>query len=142
MIPRGYFANDIVSSILISKGAVSWLLPLQRRSLGTTREPEIIRGGRSPTPFSPIRYLLYSRPLHHIQYVHRAEWAECRFLPAVVGPSIITQLSAAAGASLAAFAPEVHIYDQPLAVLASRVLAFGFVLCLLVRPLESRLARI
>ncbi|HEX4229417.1 MAG TPA: hypothetical protein VHZ07_12170 [Bryobacteraceae bacterium] len=60
---------------------------------------------------------------------------------AVVGPFIITQLSAAARASLKPGAPKVHIYDQPLAVLAG-FLAFGFILCLLVRPLKSRLVKV
>jgi len=60
---------------------------------------------------------------------------------AVVGPLIITQLSAIARASLAPGASKVHIYDEPLAVLAG-FLAFGFVLCLLVRPLRSRSAKV
>jgi MFS family permease len=59
---------------------------------------------------------------------------------AVVGPLIITQLSSVARASLKPGAPKVHIYDQPLAVLAG-FLAFGFILCLLIRPLKSRLAK-
>ncbi len=54
---------------------------------------------------------------------------------AVAGPVIITQLSNRAKAALAAGASRVHIYDQPLAVLAG-LLAVGFVLTLLVRPLK------
>jgi MFS family permease len=55
---------------------------------------------------------------------------------AVVGPVIITQLSERAKASLAPGASRVHIYDQPLRVLAY-LLVGGFVLTLLVRPLKQ-----
>jgi hypothetical protein len=48
---------------------------------------------------------------------------------------IITQLSNQAKAALAPGASRVHIYDQPLAVLAG-LLGVGFVLTLLVRPLK------
>jgi MFS family permease len=54
---------------------------------------------------------------------------------AVAGPVIITQLSERAKASLAPGASRVHIYDQPLRVLAC-LLVVGFVLTLLVRPLK------
>jgi MFS family permease len=54
---------------------------------------------------------------------------------AVVGPVIITELSAQAKAALAPGASRVHIYDRPLEVLAA-MLAVGFVLTLLVRPLK------
>jgi MFS family permease len=54
---------------------------------------------------------------------------------AVVGPVIITELSAQAKAALAPGASRVHIYDRPLEVLAA-MLAVGFVLTLLVRPLD------
>jgi MFS family permease len=54
---------------------------------------------------------------------------------AVVGPVIITELSNRAKAALAPGASRIHIYDQPLAVLAG-LLALGFVLTLLVRPLK------
>jgi MFS family permease len=54
---------------------------------------------------------------------------------AIVGPVIITVLSSRAKASLAAGASEIHIYDQPLEVLAA-LLAVGFVLTMLVRPLR------
>ena len=53
---------------------------------------------------------------------------------AVVGPVIITELSKRAKAGLAAGASKIHIYDTPLEVLAA-MLAVGFVLTLLVRPL-------
>jgi MFS family permease len=53
---------------------------------------------------------------------------------AVTGPVIITELSNRAKAALAPGASRVHIYDQPLQVLAAG-LAAGFVLTLLVRPL-------
>jgi len=52
---------------------------------------------------------------------------------AVLGPVIITELSARARAALPAGASKVHIYDQPLLLLAA-LLAVGFVLTLLVRP--------
>jgi MFS family permease len=52
---------------------------------------------------------------------------------AIAGPVIITQLSARAKAGLAPGASKIHIYDQPLEVLAA-MLAVGFVLTLLVRP--------
>jgi MFS family permease len=55
---------------------------------------------------------------------------------AVAGPVIITELSNSAKAGLAAEASKSHVYDTPLAVLAA-LLAIGFVLTLLVRPLKS-----
>ena len=54
---------------------------------------------------------------------------------AIVGPVIITELSSRAKASLAPGASKLHIYDQPLQVLAA-LLAVGFVLTMLVRPLR------
>ena len=56
---------------------------------------------------------------------------------AVAGPVIITQLSERAKAALAPGESRVHIYDQPLRVLAC-FLAAGFVLTLLVRPLKHK----
>jgi MFS family permease len=56
---------------------------------------------------------------------------------AVVGPVIITELSNRAKAGLAAGASRIHIYDTPLEVLAA-LLAVGFILSLLVRPLPER----
>ena len=56
---------------------------------------------------------------------------------AMAGPLIITQLSAIARRSLAPGQSKVHIYDQPLTVLAG-MLALGFALCLLIRPLKRR----
>jgi len=55
---------------------------------------------------------------------------------AVVGPVIITELSDRAKAALLPGASRVHIYDQPLEVLAG-LLAVGFVLTTLVRPLRK-----
>ena len=55
---------------------------------------------------------------------------------AVVGPVIITELSNRAKAALAPGESRIHIYDQPLEVLAG-LLAVGFVLTLLVRPLPT-----
>lgn len=55
---------------------------------------------------------------------------------AVAGPVIITELSNRAKASLASGASRVHIYDTPLQVLAA-MLAVGFLLTTLVRPLSS-----
>jgi MFS family permease len=54
---------------------------------------------------------------------------------AVVGPVIITELSNRAKAALPPGADRIHIYDQPRQVLAA-LLAVGFVLTLLVRPLK------
>jgi MFS family permease len=54
---------------------------------------------------------------------------------AVAGPVIITQLSERAKAGLAPGESRVHIYDQPLRVLAY-LLVVGFILTLLVRPLK------
>jgi MFS family permease len=54
---------------------------------------------------------------------------------AVTGPVIITELSNRAKAALAPGESRVHIYDSPLQVLAV-LLAVGFVLTLLVRPLR------
>jgi len=56
---------------------------------------------------------------------------------AVAGPVIITELSNRAKAGLAAGASRIHVYDTPLQVLAA-LLAVGFVLTLLVRPLKNR----
>jgi MFS family permease len=56
---------------------------------------------------------------------------------AVAGPVIITELSNRAKAALAPGADPIHIYDTPLQVLAA-MLAAGFILTLLVRPLPSR----
>jgi MFS family permease len=56
---------------------------------------------------------------------------------AVAGPVIITELSNAAKAALPPGGDRVHIYDTPLQVLAG-LLAIGFVLTLLVRPLQHR----
>jgi hypothetical protein len=50
---------------------------------------------------------------------------------------IITELSNSAKAGLAAGASKIHVYDTPLEVLAA-LLAVGFVLTLLVRPLPKR----
>jgi hypothetical protein len=55
---------------------------------------------------------------------------------AVAGPVIITELSNRAKAALPPGGDRVHIYDQPLQVLAG-LLAVGFVLTLLVRPLRT-----
>jgi MFS family permease len=55
---------------------------------------------------------------------------------AVVGPLIITELSRQATAALDPGASRVHIYDSPLQVLAG-LLAVGFVLAMLVRPLAT-----
>jgi MFS transporter, OFA family, oxalate/formate antiporter len=56
---------------------------------------------------------------------------------AVAGPVIITELSNRAKAALPAGADRIHIYDTPLQVLAA-LLAVGFLLTLLVRPLRPR----
>ncbi len=55
---------------------------------------------------------------------------------AIAGPVIVTELSNRAKAALAPGASHVHIYDGPLQVLAG-LLAVGFLLALLVRPLRS-----
>jgi MFS family permease len=59
---------------------------------------------------------------------------------AIAGPVIITELSARAKASLAPGASKIHIYDQPLEVLAG-LLAVGFILTLLVRPTRAARAQ-
>jgi MFS family permease len=56
---------------------------------------------------------------------------------AIAGPVIITELSNRAKANLATGASKIHIYDQPLQVLAG-LLAIGFVLTLLVRPVRTK----
>jgi MFS family permease len=55
---------------------------------------------------------------------------------AIAGPVIITELSSRAKASLAPGASKIHIYDQPLEVLAG-LLAVGFILTMLVRPVRG-----
>ena len=55
---------------------------------------------------------------------------------AIAGPVIITELSNRAKAALPPGGNRVHIYDNPLQVLAA-LLAVGFVLTLLVRPLKQ-----
>jgi MFS family permease len=57
---------------------------------------------------------------------------------AVAGPVIITELSNRAKAQLTAGASRIHVYDAPLEVLAA-LLAVGFVLTLLVKPLKQKL---
>jgi MFS family permease len=52
---------------------------------------------------------------------------------AIAGPVIITELSSSAKAGLAPGASKIHIYDQPLQVLAG-LLVVGFILTMLVRP--------
>jgi len=59
---------------------------------------------------------------------------------AIVGPVIITELSNRARTSIAPGASRIHIYDEPLEVLAA-LLAIGFILTMLVRPLRSDTAR-
>ncbi len=54
---------------------------------------------------------------------------------AIAGPVIITELSDRAKAHLAPGASRIHIYDQPLQVLAV-LLAAGFILTMLVRPVS------
>jgi MFS family permease len=56
---------------------------------------------------------------------------------AVAGPVIITELSNRAKGALRSGADRIHIYDTPLQVLAG-LLAVGFVLTLLVRPLRQK----
>lgn len=56
---------------------------------------------------------------------------------AIVGPVIITELSRRAKLALAPGESLVHSYDSPLQVLAG-LLAVGFVLTLLVRPLKQK----
>jgi len=53
---------------------------------------------------------------------------------AVIGPVIITELSARARAALAPGMSKVHIYDQPIQLLAG-LLVLGLLLTLSVRPL-------
>ena len=53
---------------------------------------------------------------------------------AIAGPVIITELSAAPGRRSPP-AQQIHIYDKPLQVLAA-LLAMGFVLAILVRPVR------
>src|SRR5271156_4138678 len=55
---------------------------------------------------------------------------------AIAGPVIITELSNRAKASLAPGASKIHIYDQPLEVLAG-LLAVGFIFTMLVRPVRG-----
>jgi MFS family permease len=55
---------------------------------------------------------------------------------AITGPLIITELSNRAKASLAPGASKIHIYDNPLQVLAA-LLTGGFILTMLVRPIRS-----
>ena len=59
---------------------------------------------------------------------------------AVAGPFIITELSNRAKAALQPGASKVHIYDKPLEVLAA-LLAVGFLLTLLVRPVRKPLLK-
>jgi MFS family permease len=54
---------------------------------------------------------------------------------AIAGPVIITELSARARAGLAPGNSKIHIYDQPLQILAC-LLAAGFLLAILVRPVR------
>ena len=58
---------------------------------------------------------------------------------AIAGPVIITRLSDRAKAALAPGASRIHIYDEPLRILAV-LLVFGFILTVLVRPLKKTAA--
>jgi MFS family permease len=60
---------------------------------------------------------------------------------AIAGPVIITEMSNRAKAALPPGGNRVHIYDTPLQVLAM-LLAVGFVLTLLVRPLRQKAATV
>jgi hypothetical protein len=55
---------------------------------------------------------------------------------AVAGPVIITELSSRARASLAPGVSKIHIYDNPLQILAG-LLVIGFILTVLVRPVAA-----
>jgi MFS family permease len=71
----------------------------------------------------------------HVGAIHGAlltAWS----VAAVAGPLIITELSSRARDALAPGASRIHIYDQPLQLLAM-LLGVGLVLTLLVRPLAS-----
>jgi MFS family permease len=75
----------------------------------------------------------------HVGAIHGAlltAWSAA----AVAGPVIITELSNRARAALAPGADRIHIYDTPLQVLAA-LLAAGFLLTLLVRPLSAATQR-
>lgn len=68
----------------------------------------------------------------HVGAIHGAlltAWS----VAAVIGPVVITQLAARARAALPPGASKVHIYDQPLTLLAA-LLGCGFLLTLAVRP--------
>jgi MFS family permease len=68
----------------------------------------------------------------HVGAIHGAlltAWS----MAAVLGPVIITELSSRARAALPPGASRVHIYDQPLMLLAA-LLGVGFLLTLAVRP--------
>ncbi len=71
----------------------------------------------------------------HVGAIHGAlltAWS----VAAVAGPLIITELSSRARDALAPGASRIHIYDQPLQLLAI-LLGVGLVLTLLVRPLAT-----
>jgi MFS family permease len=71
----------------------------------------------------------------HVGAIHGAlltAWS----VAAVAGPLIITELSSRARDALAPGASRIHIYDQPLQLLAM-LLGVGLVLTLLVRPLAT-----
>jgi MFS family permease len=71
----------------------------------------------------------------HVGAIHGAlltAWS----VAAVAGPLIITELSSRARDALAPGASRIHIYDQPLQLLAM-LLGVGLVLTLLVRPLAG-----
>ena len=56
---------------------------------------------------------------------------------AIAGPMIITELSARARVNLPAGTSKIHIYDNPLQILAA-LLTLGFVLTILVRPVRYK----
>jgi len=88
-------------------------------------------GGGFATIPAFLADLFGSRSVGAIHGVILTAWSAA----AIIGPLIITQLAAHAKASLLHGASKVHIYDQPLAVLAA-LLACGFLLTLAVRPLR------
>jgi MFS family permease len=88
-------------------------------------------GGGFATMPAYLADLFGSRFVGAIHGVILTAWSAA----ALLGPLIITQLAAHAKAALPAGASRVHIYDQPLAVLAA-LLACGLLLTLAVRPLR------
>jgi len=123
-----FFVLQVCLFLLIPKIAADGKIPLFEAAAFTVIT--MYRGGFATVP-AFLADIFGEENVGAIHGVLLTAWSAA----GVVGPVIITQLSERAKARLAPGASRVHIYDQPLRVLAY-MLVVGFVLTLLIRPLK------